>query len=328
MSRCDKGQNESKNHEIDLNEYTKEGIFDKAIDENAEFHCATKKKSRSDSLNSMEEIQKTITSSFEKFQLPDVEKFTTTVSGWHSENIAPILKIADEMSEQQKLIVETLQSLVIPNLNIDFGMMNDIAMEMLQETKEVLSQFEEELWCIDMDILDYFSTEEITEERLVVYLQQNLEGYVDEMITSPIFKRHKSLLIETLAAYKSGYYKLCTYSLLSIIENRISSWYLGEDKKSNSYVPRLHCKIKKMPVVWEEKVELIKLFIQTIFKIYVELFKSNKEYLNGEINRHTIAHGTHDYDSIGQIDVLKLFQFLKASFILKDFKYDELISNK
>lgn len=38
-----------------------------------------------------------------------------------------------------------------------------------------------------------------------------------------------------------------------------------------------------------------------------------------ELNRNSIAHGFHDYDSITKEDILKLFQLLKSTLVLRYF---------
>lgn len=59
------------------------------------------------------------------------------------------------------------------------------------------------------------------------------------------------------------------------------------------------------------------MFAQSVLRMYEKTFVSIPEQLNKELNRNSITHGFHDYDSITQEDVLKLFQLLKAALILK-----------
>src|SRR5690625_4435028 len=73
--------------------------------------------------------------------------------------------------------------------------------------------------------------EKITNELLSTYVHEHLDEYVEEMLQEPMFGIHQSLLKKTLEAYKSGFYKLSAYSLFSVFEHLISSWYVGNIKK-------------------------------------------------------------------------------------------------
>lgn len=338
MSEHDKKSKDNQNHEEDLQEHKNSKGFETDYDQtdgtSDDSSYEMQAMLSSNALNSIKELNETITNLSQSIQLPDMRPIIEPIIKQQKESIdnlyramqSPALKQINGMSEQLRSIVKSLQNVVIPHIDIDFGKISEIAREKLEEIKELQLSFEKDLWCLDIDVLDYISTGDITEEELTDYVQKNINEYVEELVEEPMFRIHKSLLIETLEAYKSGYYKLCTYSLFSIIENIVTSWYIGEEITTNPNVRGLYHKINSLTEKLEEKIEFMKIFILSVFNIFIKLFETNNEYLNNELNRHTIAHGSHDYDSIKQIDVLKLFQLLKASLVLRDFKSEEILT--
>lgn len=76
-------------------------------------------------------------------------------------------------------------------------------------------------------------------------------------------------------------------------------------------------KIEPLTKNAKEQREFLKVFAQSVLRIHQSTFTNIPEELNKELNRNSIAHGFHDYDSIGQTDILKLFQLLKSSLVLR-----------
>jgi len=232
------------------------------------------------------------------------------------ERFEEITKPITDMMKTFEKISDSLQS-------IDWDLIDQAIAEKIKETVKELKSFEEELWCLDTDILDAFEGEKISNDKLVTYVHENLDEYVEELIQEPMFSIHKSLLWETLEAYKSGFYKLCTYPLFSIFEHLISSWYVGNIKQEEISVhakPNVRRRLEKIEPFTknaEEQREFLKVFAQSVFRIHQNTFTKIPEDLNTELNRNSIAHGFHDYDSIEQTDILKLFQLLKSSLILR-----------
>ena len=146
---------------------------------------------------------------------------------------------------------------------------------------------------------------------------------MNELIEEPMFSIHKSLLRETLEAYHAGFYRLCTYSLFSIFDYIISAWYIGNIKKDEIVIhtkPNIYRRYEKIAPFAkkkEEQAELMKIFGQSVFRVHQTIFRKSPKELNKKLNRHSIIHGFHHYDSIKQEDVLKLFQLLKSCLVLR-----------
>ncbi|WP_394584556.1 hypothetical protein [Cytobacillus firmus] len=144
------------------------------------------------------------------------------------------------------------------------------------------------------------------------------------------FKLHTSLIDESYSAYKSGLYKLCAFSLFAAFEHVIASWYDGNLTKENISVDKkpkarkLYRRIESIAKNEKEQDEFIKVFALSVLRMYQKTFSFIPEQLNKELNRNSIAHGFHDYNSITKTDILKLFQLLKASTILELISVDEL----
>src|SRR5699024_5842585 len=86
---------------------------------------------------------------------------------------------------------------------------------------------------------------------------------------------------------------------------------------------RLYNKVEKINKEEEDAEEFIKVFARSVLRMYEKTFVTSSNEPSKELNRHSIAHGFHDYDSIEKIDILKLFQLLKSSLILKNITIDE-----
>ena len=244
--------------------------------------------------------------------------------------------VIEKMSEVKQItkpfqeMVEKLSKLIEPLKNIDWEKLADYASEKLEETNDLILRFEKDLWCIDIDLLDYFSDKDITAEKIETYVENNLDDYVETMIEEPMFSLHTTLLTETLEAYKNGHYRLCSFSLLSIFEYIISSWFKGNIKvgevllHENPHVYRLYNRIEKISKKDEEQKEFFRLFVQTIIRIYLNIFEKEHEVGSKKLNRHSIVHGIHDYNTIDKTDILKLFQLLKSCFILREISIDDI----
>ncbi|MGV2619739.1 UNVERIFIED_CONTAM: hypothetical protein N8J90_01070 [Halobacillus marinus] len=260
------------------------------------------------------------TEAYQKFE-PIIKAQTQLI-----DSLQPALQAFDRFEEITKPITDMMkgfEKISVPLQNINWDLIDKAIAEKIKETVKELKCFEEEFWCLDADILDAFDEEKITNESLVQYVQENLDEYVEELMQEPMFSIHKSLLWETFEAYKSGFYKLCTYSLFSIFEHLISSWYVGNIKKEEILVhakPNVRRRLEKIEPFTknaEEQREFLKVFAQAVFRIHQKTFTKIPGEINRELNRNSIAHGFHDYDSIGQTDILKLFQLLKSSLVLR-----------
>lgn len=232
--------------------------------------------------------------------------------------------------ESQKRIQQTLENVYAPLKNIDWEGIKEAAAERLKELDELLREQENSNWCLDVDLMDSIEEGEIEINELSIHVNDNLEGLVKELIAEPIFKLHSSLIEESYSAFKSGLFKLCAFSLFAAFEHVIASWFDGNLTKENISVDKkpktrkLYRKIEHITNNEKEQDEFIKVFALSVLRMYQKTFSFIPEQLNKELNRNSIAHGYHDYNTITKTDILKLFQLLKASTILELISVDEL----
>lgn len=240
------------------------------------------------------------------------------------ELIEPIIEMQKQIKEMLNpyaQIKEAIKQLTTPLKGIDLDSISRAAAERLREIDAFLKKQEENLWCLDIDLLDALEDEEVS--NYADFIDSKLDEYVQEITSDPIYELHVSLIKETYEAYRAGYYKLCVFPLFSTFEHIVASWYEGnitEEEIAVNLKPnqkRLYYKIKKLTNEENGQEGFIKVFAQSVLRIYEKTFVSIPEQLNKELNRNSITHGFHDYDSITKEDVLKLFQFLKAALILK-----------
>lgn len=240
------------------------------------------------------------------------------------ELIEPFIEIQKQINNALRPFRQmqgAIEQFTAPLKGIDWGGLSKAAAERLKEIDAFLKEQEDNLWCMDVDLLDALENEEVS--NYVDYIDSKLDEYVLEITSDPIYELHVSLIKETYEAYRAGYYKLCTFPLFSTFEHLIASWYEGnitEDEIAVKIKPkqkRLYYKIQKLTNEENGQEGFIKVFAQSVLRMYEKTFVSIPEQLNKELNRNSITHGFHDYDSITQEDVLKLFQLLKAALILK-----------
>lgn len=236
--------------------------------------------------------------------------------------------------EFQSRMQQALENVYAPLKNIDWEGIKEAAAERLKELDQLLREQENSNWCLDVDLMDSIEEGEIELIELSNHVNANLEVLVKELIAEPIFKLHTSLIDESYSAYKSGLYKLCAFSLFATFEHVIASWYDGNLTNENISVDKkpkarkLYRKIEHITKNKKEQDEFIKVFALSVLRMYQKTFSNIPEQLNKELNRNSIAHGFHDYNSIINTDILKLFQLLKASTILELISVDELHEKK
>ncbi|MCC2539193.1 hypothetical protein OCF57_04045 [Bacillus cereus] len=237
------------------------------------------------------------------------------------EQIRPVLEAQRKLSEQIQPIIEIYN-------NINWDSIREAVAEQIKEIEAILIEQEKKFWCLDMDSISDIVDGEITEDGLSEYIDKNIESYIKEIVQDPMYKLHATLIEETYEAYKGGFYKLCIMPLFAAFEHVITLWYMGkikEDKISVNHKPdvrKLYHKIKPEKYKDDndvEKEQLNTIFGLSVLRMYKNTFVKIPDKLSQELNRNSIAHGYHDYDSLNKEDVLKLFQLLKSSLILKSF---------
>lgn len=241
--------------------------------------------------------------------------------------VNPIIELQEQMIESMKPILEInkkLKDLLDPLINIEWKELSDRVAKRVIHIDQQLKKYEKLLWCLDIETLAVLEEKQIKTEGLSNYVKENLPVYIEGILSDPMFSLHSSLIQETYSAYNAGYYKLCIFPLFATFEHIINSWFDGNIQQESILITkkpqgrRYYNKINKL--VDNDKDSDLKAFIQvytfTILRIYLKTFKAFGDELNSQLNRHSVVHGFHDYDSITETDVLKLFQLLKATMIL------------
>ncbi|PFJ07591.1 hypothetical protein COI88_02065 [Bacillus cereus] len=230
------------------------------------------------------------------------------------------------MQEMQKRIQEQYQPLfeqINKYKSINWDILNQAVAEELKQIDRILVEHEKEYWCLDMKIATSIVNGNVTVENLSKYVEDNLEAYVAEIIQNPMYEIHVSLIEEAYEAYKIGLYKLCIMPLFAAFEHVIAFWFKGNitkemiSVKSNPNVRRLYSKIKPDEYRELEVEQINKIFAASVLRTFQNTFIKGSDELETNLNRNSIAHGFHDYNTLSKVDALKLFQLLKSALILQ-----------
>ncbi|MGG0225727.1 hypothetical protein [Bacillus toyonensis] len=207
--------------------------------------------------------------------------------------------------------------------SIDWEAIDARIAKKLKRIDNLLQELEKEFLCLDMEIFDALEGEKVTQD-ILEYINQNLETYVEVITRDPIYELHETLIKETYEAYKGGLYKLCVMPLFAAFEHVIATW---SDGKINTNLVSVRQKperyrvtsIKPEKYIDIEQEQYIKVFSLSVLRMIGKIFVGVPKDLCQELNRNSIAHGYHDYDSITKEDILKLFQLLKSTLVLRNF---------
>ncbi|PFX70302.1 hypothetical protein COL35_04355 [Bacillus toyonensis] len=246
------------------------------------------------------------------------------------ESLNEMGKAFKDMANQSLLMMsEALNNMLS---DIDWEAINQGLEEDARNLEKRLKKYEQYFWCLDMELVALIEDRELRFEKIPKYIEENLETYISEINKEPIYKFHNTLINEAYEAYKAGLYKLCTFPLFATLEYVMTSWYRGtinDDKQSinqTKYVKGLWSSIHPIKYKNVEEDPTFKVFSLSFIRVYRKMF--NTRYTSSKLNRNTIAHGFHEYDSISKNDVLKLFQMLKAATILTVFDKNKLPMKK
>lgn len=243
-------------------------------------------------------------------------------------DFSAVLKSIRSTFHQQKQVVHMFYPLVrtYDILQLSQGLSNTVVKQ-LQEADSFLRKQEETYWCIDVDLYD--AIQEGRVDDYAEYVDSKLDQYIQEITSDPIYALHASLIRETYQAYQTGYYKLCTFPLFSSFEHVIALWSEGKISKERIKVVekpqkrRLYKRIQELIHENNVQEEVIKVFVLSVLRTYLKMFVPIPDQLNQELNRNSIVHGYHDYDSITQKDVLKLFQLIRSTQMIKYISLDD-----
>ncbi|EOO67657.1 hypothetical protein IIC_05296 [Bacillus cereus VD021] len=278
------------------------------------------------------------------------EKKFSEIVEWENAAIETRQKMAEAIKSRNDLLVKDFQAMskitnelrstinqsflvfseVIGNLlsDIDWETINQELEDDARNVEKFLKEYEQDFWCVDMELFALIEDKELKFEEAPKYIEENLDMYIAEINKEPMYKFHATLISEAYEAYKAGLYKLCTFPLFATFEYVITSWYSGninEDKQSieqTKYVKGLRSNVHPKKYKNVEEDPTFKVFSLSVIRVYRKMFDT--QYTSSKLNRNTIAHGLHDYDSLSKNDVLKLFQILKAATVLKVFDKNKL----
>ncbi|PEW85050.1 hypothetical protein CN446_30805 [Bacillus cereus] len=239
--------------------------------------------------------------------------------------IQPIIDTYKSAVEDMQPIFEMTEHIKeIMNI-IDWESISDAAADRIKEIDMLLKEHEENFWCLDFEILDAVEEDEMTQEHISEYVSKNLDSYVEEIVKDPMYELHATLIHETYEAFKGGYYKLCAMPLFAAFEHVLATWGDGNINADMVSVRQKPIMFKVTKAINLEKYSEIeeeqftKVFSLSVIRMLHKIFVGVPNELCQELNRNSIAHGFHDYDAITKTDILKLFQLLKSTLVIRYF---------
>ena len=237
----------------------------------------------------------------------------------------PVIDIHDSFIENMGVFPEMNEHITGLMNIIDWESISDAAAERIKEIDMLLKEHEENFWCLDFEILDAVEKEEMNQEHISEYVSKNLDLYVEEIVKDPMYELHATLIRETYEAFKGGYYKLCAMPLFAAFEHVLATW--GDGNINADMVS-----VRQKPIIFRvtkaispekyseiEEEQFTKVFSLSVIRMLHKTFVGVPKELCQELNRNSIAHGFHDYDAITKTDILKLFQLLKSTLVIKYF---------
>ena len=236
-----------------------------------------------------------------------------------------VIDIHDSFIENMSVFSEMNEHIAGLINIIDWESISDTAAERIKEIDMLLKEHEENFWCLDFEILNVVEEDEMNQEHISEYVSKNLDSYVEEIVKDPMYELHATLIQETYEAFKGGYYKLCAMPLFAAFEHVLATW--GDGNINADMVS-----VRQKPIIFRvtkaispekyseiEEEQFIKVFSLSVIRMLHKTFVGVPNELCQELNRNSIAHGFHDYDAITKTDILKLFQLLKSTLVIKYF---------
>ncbi|HDR6388575.1 MULTISPECIES: hypothetical protein [Bacillus cereus group] len=237
----------------------------------------------------------------------------------------PVIDMHDSFIENMGVFSEMNEHITGLMNIIDWESISDAAAERIKEIDMLLKEHEENFWCLDFEILDAVEEDEMDQEHISEYVSKNLDSYVEEIVKDPMYELHATLIQETYEAFKGGYYKLCAMPLFAAFEHVLATW--GDGNINADMVS-----VRQKPIIFRvtkaispekyseiEEEQFTKVFSLSVIRMLHKTFVGVPKELCQELNRNSIAHGFHDYDAITKTDILKLFQLLKSTLVIKYF---------
>lgn len=182
--------------------------------------------------------------------------------------------------------------------------------------------FEEEIY-LDFtyfnDISQSASEEFLNKDRVIEWMEENVQEIVGNMLEKPYLNRHKKLLSQSIKSYIEGNLESAIIVILPTIEFFVSNWLKSQDK--NGYFdadnpttkPWKKEKLKKLSgssIELFEDDELVQYFFEC--KALEGVHKIFCYTPDIKISRNSILHGSYDYNKLERLDYLKLVYLLNS----------------
>lgn len=165
-----------------------------------------------------------------------------------------------------------------------------------------------------------------TDEKIVNYIEKDVDSFIQPILESKLTQIHHSIFLESIAAYKSGQYKLAIFPLFAIFDNVFSRWLLNLDDDTdqfiNVFIRDLRNKLSRMmDEMMDEIPDNVHLYY--LFVAYIDLFENTKSETT-TLKRNAILHGAFNYDIIDKTSYLKMISLLRSMLILEELDAEEL----
>jgi hypothetical protein len=218
-------------------------------------------------------------------------------------------------------------------LSIDWKRIKEGLKARLEAYEQLMGKYDSELWAIDQDLFDILELDHIEPPLLEViekHVEEMLNSYLEKFKEEEMYQRYVCILEQSYAAFRSEQYALASFPLFAVVEGIMSEVFKEYEidvevkpklrKKRN----QLYIKLSDYVDSTEDELAISLLFFRRVFKVYEELFKPAWDKHPEKLNRNWMMHGSYHYEKITKRDVLKLFQLVKSTIILKDISFEEV----
>ncbi|UUV26024.1 MULTISPECIES: hypothetical protein [Lysinibacillus] len=273
-------------------------------------------------LNELLEFQ----SSFREFvneMMIDISSLTNMISEVDNSNLK---LLRDNLSEISNALIKT---------QLELDKIEGLEKTYIENMCNLIGSGIDNLWFIDeeilLNLLDLYSINEkfVFDEKFVIkYINENFDTYIEPIINSAIFSGQKSILDEAVRLYKCQNYSLVLFPLFASFDNLFTRWIKGKVEEYNNFdkifVKALGGKLRKIQDKYHP-IQTLNLDDSTRFTIamaYPILFNPDPTEKERRLNRNSIMHGSHDYESVTKEDCMKLFVLLRLA--LDAIKYEPI----
>jgi hypothetical protein len=288
-------------------------------------------KVQQDLSNTVEELNRKIKEMTPEIRTPNIEpEFFTELRKLSKTYEKSSINLASS------LIQACQSSLILPMSNpifnlepIDWTSLSKGLKLQLDAYEQKFSLYDVDLWAIDESIFDLIETSEELpcSQKIEIHVEESLDLYMDYFHKEELYKKYVSLLEQSYSAYNSKQYALATFPLFAIIEGLINASFRDYEIDLNlkpslrKHKSKLYFKLNDYIETTEDEIAINILFFRRVFYVYKVLFDPSWNQQPHQINRNWIMHGSYHYDKINKQDILKLFQLIKATEVLKNINF-------